>query len=535
MIALVLALMTLLPMTALAEPIHDSSVLKAQSTRTAPLTIGEVLARIELTHPLLQATGAERMKARAKILKALGAWEPQFKNNVEAQRYDTWNLTTAPSPGLGLSPCAVGDARPCDGIQPQVLTGGYNDSKLDVGHPWGFRVQGGLRSGFGDRSNDQIAIIPDMQAFYRQQQFILSGSFQLLRGLMINEEYAEYQQAELSAPRAEIKVAQKRQDLYLAGAVQYWDWQVAVKQAEVVKRVLGVAEDRLVQVEGLAKGGKVSPLDVVEANQEVQKRRAAAIAAQRKVEYEQYKLSLFLWEKNEPVTPRPEWAPEFQGETPLPSEQDIAAYKVEAKEDRPEVRDLYVEAKMNNIDIKLAKNKLLPSLVLEGGPTPGAVDWIVGIGYRTGVHFEMPLFQREGRGKVLAAEVAQQQLALKQQYTEQQVSLDVDNWLSAIVRARDRVTAATEALRLAKTLEEGERTRFNMGATTVLFVNLRERNVVESAYQLYRAQADYAVARGGMLWARGLLSKPWSTESVAKYGDPLTAAGGYGFQRPGRD
>jgi outer membrane protein TolC len=149
--------------------------------------------------------------------------------------------------------------------------------------------------------------------------------------------------------------------------------------------------------------------------------------------------------------------------------------------------------------------------------------------------FAMPLFQREGRVKVLNAEAEQQQLVLSQLYAEQQVSVDVDNWLSAIVRARDRVKAASEALRLAKTLEEGERTRFNLGATTVLFVNLRERNVVESAYQLYRAQADYAVARGGMLWARGLLSKPWPTESLAKYGNPTTAAGTYGFQKPGRD
>ena len=147
----------------------------------------------------------------------------------------------------------------------------------------------------------------------------------------------------------------------------------------------------------------------------------------------------------------------------------------------------------------------------------------------------MPLFQREARGKVMGAEVMQQQLALKQQYAEQQINLDVDNWLSAIVRARDRVKASAEALRLAKTLEEGERKRFNMGATTVLFVNLRERNVVETAYQLYRAQADYAIARGGMLWARGVLAKPWPVESLAKYGDPVKAAGAYGFQKPGRD
>ena len=518
MIALVLALATLLPMTALAEPVSDSKTTRTQSARTEPLTIGEVLARIELTHPLLRATGAERAKARGRILKALSAWEPTFKNNVEKERYNLWNLTTTSQ------------------FIPNMNNGGYVDALLAVGHPWGFRVHGGIRNGIGDRINQNFtAIIPDLQLMYPQQQLNFGGSFQLLRGLVINEENAEYQKAELAGPMAEVKVAQKRQDLYLAGAVQYWDWQVAVKQAEMQKQILAVAEARYTQIEGQAKAGKISPLDVVEISQEVQRRREAAIAAQRKVEYEQYKLSLFLWENGEPVTPQPEWAPEFQGETPLPTEEEIAAYKVEAKEGRPEVRDLYIDAKMNNIDIKLAKNKLLPSLVIEGGPTDGATDWIVGIGYRTGVHFEMPLFQREARGKVMAAEVGQQQLMLKQYYTEQRVSFDVDDWFSAQVRARDRVKAATEAYRLAKTLEEGERQRFNLGATSILFVNLRERNVVEAAYKLYRAQADYAISRGGMLWARGALSKPWPESELVKYGNPLTAAGMNGHQQPGRD
>jgi len=516
-IALLLVVLILLPMTALAEPVSDSMTVQAQSTRTEPLTISEVLARIELTHPLLRATGAERTKARAKILKALGAWEPTFKNIARVQRFQTWNLTTSPT---------IFDTH----------TGGFSDTKLDVGHPWGFRVQGGVRNGFGDRGNQSaIAIIPDMHGFYAQQQLIVAGSFPMLRGLIVNEENAAYQQAELAGSQAEIKVAQKRQDLYLAGAVQYWDWQVAVKQAEVVKQALAVAEARYAQMEGQAKAGKIALLDVVEMGQEVQRRREAAIAAQRQVEYEQYALSLFLWEGGEPVTPRPEWAPEFQGETPLPTEEDIAAAKVSAMEDRPEVRDLYIEAKMNNIDLKLGKNYLLPKFNFEGGPTEGATDWIVGIGYRVGLHAEIPLFQREGRGKVMAAEVGQAQLALKQQYYERQVSFDVDNWLSAIVRGRDRVKAATESYRLAKTLEEGERARFNMGATSILFVNTRERNAVEAAYQLYRAQYDYVLARGGLLWARGALSKPVADTVLAKYGNPLTAAGMNGYKQPGRE
>jgi outer membrane protein TolC len=147
----------------------------------------------------------------------------------------------------------------------------------------------------------------------------------------------------------------------------------------------------------------------------------------------------------------------------------------------------------------------------------------------------MPLFQREGRGKVMYAEADQQQYVLQQLYTEQQVSVDVDNWFSAIVRARDRVRAATESYRLAKTLEEGERTRFHLGATNILFVNLREQNAVEAAYELYRAQYDYVLARGGLLWARGALSKPVADTVLAKYGNPLTAAGMNGYKQPGRD
>jgi len=55
---------------------------------------------------------------------------------------------------------------------------------------------------------------------------------------------------------------------------------------------------------------------------------------------------------------------------------------------------------------------------------------------------------------------------LTQHFREQQVVIDVDNALSAIERAKERISAAVESLRLAKTLEDGERFRFSLGATT---------------------------------------------------------------------
>ena len=219
----------------------------------------------------------------------------------------------------------------------------------------------------------------------------------------------------------------------------------------------------------------------------------------------------------------------------MPTEEDVTAAKVSAKEDRPEVQSLYIEAKMNNIDLKLAKNFLLPKFDFKGGQMEAASDWNVGVGYRMESWFAMPLFQREGRGKVQFAEADQQQIVLKQLYAEQQVTIDVDNWVSAIVRARDRVRAASEAYRLAKVLEEGERKRFDLGATSILFVNKREQNAVEAAYELYRAQYDYVLARGGYLWARGGLAKSVANDVLAKYGDPSKAAGLHGQKLKGRD
>jgi outer membrane protein TolC len=85
--------------------------------------------------------------------------------------------------------------------------------------------------------------------------------------------------------------------------------------------------------------------------------------------------------------------------------------------------------------------------------------------------------------------------------------VDVDNALSAIERAKQRIGASFQSLQLARTLEEGERFRFSLGATSVLFVNLRERNAVDSENQWIRAKADYQKALAFYQWAIGAWGK----------------------------
>ena len=443
-----------------------------------PLSVDEIHAWIDRAHPLLKGAGTEKVMARGKMLKALGAFEPTVVNDTELERF-------------------ISSSSPEKGTQ----TGGFNDTLVEARHPWGFRYSAGVRQAIGD------AKIPDLSFNNGNQQVLLGGFFPLLRGLMTNPDNAELQRSELADPRADVRIAQTRQDLFLAAATQFWDWAAAVKFLEVQRRAVGIAEDRFRQVEGRAKAGAVAPLDVVEANQEVQRRREVAIAAQRFVEQEQLKLSMFLWENNAPVLPPLERAPEFPAQMLVPTPETIKAHKLQARADRPEIKEIDIEAKLNNIDLELAKNNLLPSLDAEAAPARQPEKFVLGLGYRFGLELRIPILQRRSRGEVLEAQGKADRFVLTQRFREQQVVIDVDNALSAIERAKERIAASVESLRLAKTLEEGERFRFSLGATSVLFVNLRERNSVDSEGQVIRAKADYQKALALYQWAIGAWGK----------------------------
>ena len=448
---------------------------KSKDLPPIPLSLDEVQAWIDRSHPLLKGAGTEKVMARGKMLKALGAFEPTVVNDTEVERF-------------------ISSSNPNAGTQ----TVGFNDTLVEARHPWGFKYSAGVREVINGPAK-----IPDLSFNNSNNQVLLGGSFPLLKGLLMNPENAELQRSELADPRADVRVAQTRQDLFLAAAIQFWDWVASVKLAEVQRKALGVAEERYRQVEGRAKAGAVAPLDVVEANQEVQRRREIAIAAQRGVEQEQLKLSMFLWERNAPVTPPIERAPEFPSQMLIPSPDTIQAHKLQAKADRPEIKEIDIEAKLNNIDLALAKNNLLPSLDAEAAPARAPEKFVLGLGYRFGVELRIPILQRKSRGEVLEAQGKADRFVLVLKFREQQVVIDVDNALSAIERAKERVAAATDSLRLAKTLEEGERFRFSLGATSVLFVNLRERNSVDSENQVIRAKADYQKAQALYQWAIG--------------------------------
>ncbi len=446
-----------------------------------PLSLEAVFAKIDRSHPLLQGASAERLVARGKLLQALGAFEPSIVNDLELERFISSSTT-------------------------DLETVGFNDTFLEARHPWGMRAMAGIRNSIGD------ATIPDLGFNDGQQQVLLGASIPLLRGLLVNPQSAALERAELATPRAEVEIARTRQDLFLAAAGEYWEWVAASHLLRVRKRALDVSKTRLAQIRERAEAGAAAPLDIVEADQEVQLRTENLIAARRNLEQAGYKLSMFLWENRLPVRPADGESPAFPARPPVPLTDTLEADRAKAREARPEVRAIALEAELNKIDLSVASNNLLPWLDAEAEPARSPEKFVLGLGYRFGVTLKFPFLQREVRGEMTATQAQANRLALALRYRQQQVSVDVDNARSAMLRARERIAAAAQALRLARRLERGERFRFDLGATSVLFVNLRERNTVDSEVHWIHAQADYHKAHALYQWATGA----WAQGSVVK-------------------
>lgn len=331
---------------------HEASGKRSPSI----LTLQEVLTKVEQGHPLLQGSQTQKMVAAGKVLKALGAFEPNLVNDWELERL-------------------VKDGK--------TVSVGFNDTFVEMRHPWGIKGFAGFRAGIGDVEVADLGID-------NSNQPLLGIVFPMLRGLMTNPARAELQKSNLADKQADLEVQQARQELYLGAATQYWNWVAAGKFMEVQKKAVAVADARSAQTMKQADAGARAHFDGIEANQEVQRRRDLLIKARRKLEEEQFRLALFLWEGDNPVVPTQTMTPEFPPLEPTPISGQYEQDREHAATVRPEVQLINLEAEFNHIDLEVAENNFLPDLTAEAQPTRKPGEFVLGLGYRFGVQLSMP-------------------------------------------------------------------------------------------------------------------------------------------------
>lgn len=443
----------------------------------APLSLPEVQTSCERAFPSILAAQSDVVSAEGERLSAVGAFDPSWKTRG-------WFVPISGYPHMRV------------------------DSSVEVPTPlWGANFFAGYRLGQGK--------IPD---YYRERETLSLGELRagvavpLVRNGPIDRRRAALAKAELSTEVAQHVFAQQRLDILRAAAHRYWDWVAAGRRRAVAEELLRIALDRDGQLAARAHVGDVARFDKQDNERALAQRRALMTQAQRSLEQAALELSLY-WRDDTglPTLPLDSRLP--NSFPTLESADAWPAADVErALSSRPDVQRLLKQAAQQEVETRLAQNQVLPGLDVGlafaqdiGSTTRPELAPLSQPELEVSAVLDVPLLYRSTLGRLQAARAAQAKLRAQVQLMKDRVAVDIQDALSARKAAEERIAFTAQEVSVALVLEQGERTKMELGDSSLLFVNLREQATAEARLREIDAWADLHKAHASLRAALGAL------------------------------
>ena len=441
-----------------------------------PLPLDEVLFSVEQHYPLLRAIEQERAIAGGRLVTSMGVFDLNLTASADGQgtTYDNFRS------GFGVS------------------------QGLPIG---GLGVFAGYRNGFGEFPTYNLG-----QKTADGGEVRAGVSIPLLRDRTIDRPRANVQQARLDAAIAEPVIERQRLDFQRAAARTYWNWVAAGHRLKVAEALVKLAVERDEQLRARVEVGPVANIERIDNQQNIALRNGVLVQAQRGFQQATIDLSLFLRDQSGcPTLAGPDRLPGFPAVQPIDTNGFDAALQT-AFEMRPEPLRLRLQRDKAAVELRLAVNQTQPSLnavvaaaqdVGYGKSTLSGPNGLDRTTLSAGVAFQLPVQQRDARGRVMVAQAQLAQLDQQLRQAEDVVRADVQDAFSALDRAFEFYQQARKRVELARLVARAEREQLRLGRSDVLRVTLREQaafdaEVVEIGAQqdYFRALADFRAALG---------------------------------------
>lgn len=274
-----------------------------------------------------------------------------------------------------------------------------------------------------------------------------------------------------------------------------------------------LAVERDAQLKAKADVGLTANIERVDNQQNIAFRNGLFVQSQGAFQQATIDLSLFLRDASgTPTLAGMERLPLFPNEIKQMKLDRFDAFVQKALDQRPEPQRLRLQRDRVTVDLRLAENQNMASM---NATLAGAQD--VGYGksplsgpngldrssLNAGLALQLPLQQREAKGKIVVANAQLAQLNQQLRHTEDLVRAEVQDTYSALERAFEFYQQAKKRVELAKLVANAEREQLLLGRSDVLRVTLREQAAFEadiieisSQQDFFRAQAEFRIALG---------------------------------------
>ncbi|MCS7298086.1 MAG: TolC family protein, partial [Bacteroidia bacterium] len=424
-----------------------------------PLTLSELYQRVLTHHPLARAINLYPQTVQAQAQSTAGVWDPRLSGSLLQKSFKDqlyFNLFSAEVK------IPVWNGVDIKGLYEQ--TGGFSLNPEDQ------TPASGLSGG--------------------------GISFPLGQGLLIDYRRAAIQKARLYARMAPHERQLLLAELILEVAQDYWGWFAAYYKLRVYQSQVEVARARLTFLREALIHGEATRADTLEAFVELNLRQQLLNQAQAELFKKALLVQRHLWDESEsaigdflglyrpdssiPYVPREEW------------ERLIANH--------PKLRLYELKGRLIEVERRWAAERLRPFLQAEYLFLREPQKWGEGwnqpfrTNYKLSIQFAMPLYLREARGALTAAQVELRRLLFEQSYEARSLynkALGQLGMVDSLERQLDMQRLLTQSL---FELVELEMIRFRAGESDLFVVNRREREAFSALLSLYDLYARYGVA-----------------------------------------
>jgi outer membrane protein, heavy metal efflux system len=468
---------------------NRASELKAEEAALG-LQLSQVLESVNKNYPPLRAALLERPLAEADQLVALGRFDLLLRSRIEAQT-------------LGF----------------------YENERfqIQVDQPttlWGASIYSGYAQTTGRFPDYDGKMVTNDGG-----QYFGGIRVPLARDRAIDSRRAELAQRGIGIRLADLSIDQQRIAILQGATRRYWDWVATGRRLMIARALLDVAQQRDSILTEAVRLGALPQFEQLDNQRLVLQRRNNVVEAQRAIENAAIELSLFLRDdQGKPVLAQESQLPlAFPDPGALEDAQLLADLEA-AQARRPDIMRFIFQRNQVEIDRRLAQNQRLPNVDLfteyvreiGSGPVKRGPNDV-----RAGIIFELPFQRRAATGRLRAAEARMKQIDQRETFQRDQVTAEVRDAASAVRAAYDRSRVLHEELRITRQVEEAERTRYELGDSTLFVLNQREQSTAEAAVREANALADYyrAFAAYELAIARGLnpVTAPKVEDAMPKF------------------
>jgi outer membrane protein len=305
-------------------------------------------------------------------------------------------------------------------------------------------------------------------------------------------------------------------DLLLQAVNDYWNAIQARENLVVQRESLDEAQKSYDHDKHALELGALPPLDIYRSESQVASRRVSLIQAEYLLKQTEDQLRRDLGADIDPniraleldLTEKPEPAGALMS-IDIPTALDKALHY------RPELESVRQQLVVDDTNIRVAHNGLLPNLSLTGSYTTSglnsilvngafeagsygtAISQMVGFGFPTytfGISLSYPFRNRQAQAAMGDALSSKRHDLYSERLVREQITLDVTNSVHQLEEAKLSMEASKVALDLAQKTLEADQHKYELGSETVFFVLEAQTELTQAEQNLLQAQVNYQLA-----------------------------------------